>query len=105
LSNASNQCAQDFVNAVCANAFCSSSRALTFCICDAYPLQACGRGWNFLRFLRNRRFLLRYFAMRPQNTRSANLQTRCLVNFRLLCQRNSPDFSENENHVLGRIAL
>ena len=69
------------------------------------PLQACGKGWNFLRFLRNRRFLLRYFAMRPQNTRSANLQKRCLVNFRLLCQRSSPDFSENENHVLGRIAL
>jgi len=65
----------------------------------------CGKGWNFLRFLRNRRFLLRYFAMRPQNTRSANLQKRCLVNFRLLRQRNSPDFSENENHVLGRIAL
>jgi hypothetical protein len=47
------------------------------------PLQALrGKGWNFLRFLRNRRFLLRYFAMRPQNTRSANLQKRCLVNFR-----------------------
>jgi len=37
LSNASNQCAQDFVNAVCANAFCSSSRTLTFWICDACP--------------------------------------------------------------------
>jgi len=93
------------VKAVCANAFCSSSRTLTFCICDASPYRHCGKGWNFLRFLRNRRFLMRYFAMRPQNTRSANLQKRFLVNFRLLCQRGSPDFSENENHVLGGIAL
>ena len=28
------------------------------------PLQVCGKGWNFFRFLRNRRLLLRYFAMR-----------------------------------------
>jgi hypothetical protein len=47
---------------------------------------------------------LRYFAMLPQ-TRSPTCKNVVWLVFNLLCQRSSPDFSENENHVLRRIAL
>jgi hypothetical protein len=69
------------------------------------PSQACGKGWNFPSLPAQSSLLVALFCDASSNTHSVNLQKHCLVNFRLLCQRSSPDFSENENHLLGSIAL
>jgi len=68
------------------------------------PSQACGKGWNFPSLPAQSSLLVALFCDASSNTHAPTCKSVVWLISNLLCQR-SPDFSENENHVLRRIVL